>query len=164
MRSAAPRRNVRPPIPVAGAADRSPVASPRPARPPIARPPIARPPIPMPGAADRSPVASPRPTVKRRAMVRPHLWTAPGGYPARHEYVRRYWTAALGPGAVADLLRLVQAAKRRRSIRRPLSLATLARVGLVVEQESRLYVRSTVPPVPPELWPRLTPQLRRELT
>jgi hypothetical protein len=28
------------------------------------------------------------------------------GYAMTHAYVRRYWVAALGPGAVADLLRL----------------------------------------------------------
>ena len=96
-------------------------------------------------------------------MVRPRLWLAPGGYPADHDYVRRYWTAAIGPGAVADLLRLVQAAKHRRSIRRPISVPTLARVGLVVGQESVLYVRSTIPALPRELTVRLTQSLRREV-
>jgi len=124
----------------------------------------ARPPIPVPGIAGCSPNTGQRPTVNRRPMVRPRLWMAPGGYPADHEYVRRYWTAAVGAGAVADLLRLMQAAKRRRSIRRPVNTPTLARSGLIVGRDSQLYVRSTVPPLPPELMVRLNPSLRREVS
>lgn len=96
-------------------------------------------------------------------MVKPRMWAAPGGYPADHDYVRRYWTAAIGAGAVADLLRLMQAAKRRRSIRRPVNTPVLARSGLVLGHEDTLWVRSTVPPVPIELLSRLTPALRQEL-
>ena len=96
-------------------------------------------------------------------MVRPRLWRAPRGYPADHDYVRRYWTAAIGAGAVADLLRLMQAAKRQRSIRRPVNTPMLARSGLVVGQASGLWVRSTVPPLPMELLRRLPPALRHEI-
>jgi len=122
----------------------------------------ARPPIPVPGTADRSPLT--RPTVHRRTTIRPLIWSAPGGYPVNHHYVRRYWTAAIGAGAVADLLRVMQAAKRRKAIKCPINLAALARVGLVVEKGSRIFVRSTVPPIPAELMGRLTPRLKRELT
>jgi hypothetical protein len=96
-------------------------------------------------------------------MVRPGLWKSPGGYPPDHNYVRRYWTAAIGAGAVADLLRLMQAAKRGRSIRRPVSTPVLARSGLIVGRGARLYVRSTVPPLPKELLRRLPPSLRQEI-
>lgn len=96
-------------------------------------------------------------------MVRPRLWKSPGGYPADHTYVRRYWTAAIGPGAVADLLRLIQAAKAQRSIRRPVNTPSLARSGLVVGQASGLWVRSTIPPLPLELLRRLPPALRHEI-
>ena len=96
-------------------------------------------------------------------MVRPRLWRAPRGYPADHDYVRRYWTAAIGAGAVADLLRLMQAAKRQRSIRRPVNTPALARSGLIVGRDSHLYVRSTVPPLPTELLRRLPPSLRHEI-
>lgn len=92
------------------------------------------------------------------------MWAAPGGYAADHDYVRRYWTAAIGAGAVADLLRLMQAAKRRRSIRRPVNTPVLVRSGLLVGHANQIWVRSTVPPVPIELLPRLTPALRQELT
>ncbi|MBT8165776.1 MAG: hypothetical protein KJO97_09530 [Acidimicrobiia bacterium] len=97
-------------------------------------------------------------------MIRPRLWLTPVGYRADHEYVRRYWTAAIGAGAVADLLRLMQAAKRHKSIRRPVNTPALVRLGLVVGQANHLWVRSTVPPVPNELLRRLTPALRHELT
>jgi len=97
-------------------------------------------------------------------MIRPKLWLSPVGYPAHHEYVRRYWTAAIGAGAVADLLRLMQAARRKKSIRRPVNIPALVRSGLVVGHEDTLWVRSTVPPVPIELLSRLTPALRQELT
>ncbi len=96
-------------------------------------------------------------------MVKPRLWTAPSGYPANHDYVRRYWTAAIGAGAVADLLRLMQAAKRKKSIRRPVNTPALVRSGLVVGHANQLWVRSTVPSLPTELLPRLTPALRQEL-
>ncbi len=96
-------------------------------------------------------------------MIRPRLWTAPAGYPADHQYVRRYWIAVIGAGAVADLLRLIQAAKQRRPLRRPVHTPVLAQAGLIVGRDSRLWVRSTVPPVPPHLARRLTPALRREL-
>ena len=99
----------------------------------------------------------------RRPMVKPRLWTAPGGYPPDHVYVRRYWTAAIGAKAVADLLRLMQAAKRRRSIRRPVGTPVLARSGLVLGSGSALWVRSTVPPLPSEMLRRLPPALRHEL-
>ena len=97
-------------------------------------------------------------------MVKPRMWTSPNGYPVDHDYVRRYWTAAIGAGAVADLLRLMQAAKRRKSIRRPVNTPTLVRSGLVVGHSNHIWVRSTVPPVPIELLSRLTPALRQELT
>jgi hypothetical protein len=97
-------------------------------------------------------------------MVKPRMWAAPGGYAADHDYVRRYWTAAIGAGAVADLLRLMQAAKRRRSIRRPVNTPALARSGLILGHEDTLWVRSTVPALPIEMLKRLPPALRHELT
>ncbi|MDH3539084.1 MAG: hypothetical protein OEP52_03730 [Acidimicrobiia bacterium] len=96
-------------------------------------------------------------------MVRPRLWKSPAGYPPDHEYVRRYWTAAIGAGAVADLLRVMQAARSQRSIRRPVNTPMLARSGLIVGGGTDLYVRSTVPPLPRELLRRLPPALRQEL-
>jgi hypothetical protein len=96
-------------------------------------------------------------------MIKPRLWLSPVGYPAHHEYVRRYWTAAIGAGAVADLLRLMQAAKRKKSIRRPINTPALVRSGLVVGHDNQLWVRSTVPPLPAEMLRRLPQSLRHEL-
>jgi hypothetical protein len=66
----------------------------------------------------------------------------------------------LGPGTVADLLRLITAARRGRSLREPRHLAELARAGLVRFVDGRVWVRDTVPPLsaahlrrlPPAVW------------
>ena len=122
--------------------------------------PNARPPIPVPDTAGCAPS---RRTAQARPVVVPRLWHVAGGYPADAGYIRRYWTAALGPSAVADLLRLIQAAKTRRVIRRPVRLPELAKAGLVVERGDELLVRSTVPNLPPALVRRLPAGLRSEI-
>jgi len=97
-------------------------------------------------------------------MVKPKLWLAPAGFPADHIYVRRYWTAAIGPGAVSDLLRLIRAAERAKAILRPIYTPALARYGLVVGDSRGLWVRSTVPALPPFLLGRLPAFLRDEMS
>ncbi|MFQ5948534.1 MAG: hypothetical protein ACE5KX_06720 [Acidimicrobiia bacterium] len=77
-------------------------------------------------------------------------------------YIRRFWTAVIGPGAVADLLRLVTAAKKRIQIRRPLYLGVLAREGLVRAENGRLWIRPTIPPLSVTHARRLPPLLRQE--
>ena len=77
-----------------------------------------RPPIPSDAAPPSGAVEALRATVHQRPFVRPELWsdTLSGlGYPHHHRYVRRYWTAVIGPGAVADLLRLAAAASASES-------------------------------------------------
>ena len=68
------------------------------------RPPVVEP-APLPGAAAK-PI---RATARQRAIITPIPWEttnpAVATYPSNHRYVRRYWTATIGPGAVADLLR-----------------------------------------------------------
>jgi hypothetical protein len=117
-------------------------------------------------AAPLSGAAAPaRATVRRRPLVAPLLWTdrlPAAGYPPDDPYVRRYWTAVLGPGAVADLLRLMTAARRGGSLRQPLHLAELARAGLVRFSDGRLWVRDTVPPLSAAHLRRLPPALRGE--
>jgi hypothetical protein len=115
------------------------------------RPPITVEAAPLSGAASPSPA-----TVQRRPLVAPLLWTRRlegPGYPPDHPYVRRYWTAVLGPGAVADLLRLMTAARRGCSLLEPLHLSTLARAGLVRFEPGRVWVRGDRPaafsPAPP---------------
>jgi hypothetical protein len=98
-----------------------------------------------------------------RRTVRPRVWPDTfDGYPLHHPYVRRFWTALLGPGAVAELLRLATAAARGRSLPRPIHLRTLARYRLVTSQGDRLLVRATIPRLTPMQVRRLHPQLRVE--
>ncbi len=109
--------------------------------------------------------AAERPTVQQRPWVAPDLWHDPLaelGYPPTDPYVRRFWTAAIGPGAVADLLRLAVAASRGRALPRPLHLDQLARHDLVRQRDGRLFVRATIPPLPASHTRRLPPSLREE--
>ncbi len=95
----------------------------------------------------------------------PTLWndvdTTPG-YSPEHPYVRRFWTAVVGPGAVADLLRLVTAARRQRSLRLPLHVSVLAREGLVRFEHDVLLVRAHVPLLSVKHLQLLPPALRAE--
>lgn len=103
-----------------------------------------------------------RRTVWPRAVVAPQVWSADEpGYPAASRYVRTFWTAALGPGAVADLLRLATAAARGRSLRRPLGLSRLCEAGLAREVGGRLEVRTTVPRLSGPRLRSLHPAVRR---
>lgn len=99
-------------------------------------------------------------------MVAPVVWDVAAGedrFPVTHPYVRRFWTAALGPGAVADLLRLAAAARRGRSLRRPEHLPVLVAAGLVgAADRRRPVVMLTVPRVPAPLLRRMPPALVRE--
>ena len=123
------------------------------------RPPIGA--VPPPGVAE--PYTRLRRTVYDRPWFVPVVWDLPGDYPAPHPYVRRYWTPILGPGAVADLLRLATAAIRGRSLPRPVHLAELARIGFVKETSSEVSVRTRIPAVPAALRRKLPLMLQREL-
>jgi len=106
-----------------------------------------------------------RPTVLRRPFIAPGLWAGPTvelGYPPDHPYVRRFWTAVIGPGAVADLLRLAAAARRGDQLKRPLHLSVLAQEGLIIAHGGQVLVRPTIPPLAAEHTRRLPPLLRRE--
>ncbi len=132
-----------------------------------ARPPIAsRDPAPRPGTAvPPPPYPLLRPTVWPRRRVHPRPWYDAFtvlGYPVDHHYVRRFWTAVLGPGAVADLLRLAVAARRGRSLLLPLHTRCLLREGLVHRDGDVLWVRPTVPPLSAAQVLRLPAALRRE--
>jgi hypothetical protein len=116
---------------------------------------------PFPGAV--GPSGSVRPTAVPRPFVRPRLWdTGLGGLAMDHPYIRRFWTAAIGAGAVADLLRLATAARRDRSLRRPHSLPALIRAGLVRIVDGRIEVCGRVPLLPTHLVRRLPPRVRRD--
>jgi len=76
--------------------------------------------------------------------------------------VRRFWTALIGPGAVADLLRLTAAARAGRSLRRPVHLAELLCEGLVLRDGNAIWVHRNVPLLSPGHVRRLRPSLRAE--
>jgi hypothetical protein len=76
--------------------------------------------------------------------------------------VRRFWVAAIGASAVAELLRLVRAAEKGEGVRLPRTLPILLRVGLVRAETSGLVVFDRIPAVPPELRWRFPPYLAAE--
>ena len=108
-------------------------------------------------------------TDKTRPTARPRPWITPrcaGPHPDGHTLddpaVRRYWTALLGPGAVADLLRLTAAALVGRKLRRPLHLGLLLHEGLVLRHHTDIVVRTNIPPLEHRHLRRLHPALRAE--
>ena len=118
------------------------------------------------GSAPRSgAAASPiRRTAKERSIITPIPWDwaeIENGYSPTHPYVRLYWTATIGPGAVADLLRLATAAARGRSLRRPTHLHVLVRAGLAHTHNGHVFVRTRIPPLSAVQVRLLPPDLRR---
>lgn len=105
---------------------------------------------------DTSPYA-PRPRVPVRLIRIPHLGVEPSD-----PYVRRYWVAALGPGAVEDLLRLVAAAHQRRKMPLPRFLHVLVQERLAAFPGDRIIVPDRVRLVPRRLVSRFPLPLRRE--
>lgn len=70
--------------------------------------------------------------------------------------------AAMGPGAVAELLRLVRAAGKGEEVRLPRHLPQLLRAGLVSIVDGKLSVVERIPLVPPELRWRFSPEIASE--
>ncbi len=103
--------------------------------------------------------ASVRPTVRTRPVVPVVLEPGEGRFEASDPYVRRFWVAAIGPGAVAELLRLIRAAAKGEDVRLPRSLPLLIRAGLVRAEAGRLVVVDRIPVVPRELRWRFPPSL-----
>ena len=81
------------------------------------------------------------------------------GVEASDPYVRKFWVAALGPGAVAELLRLVSAAGKGEEVRLPRHLPQLLRTGLVTVVDGTLAVKERIPPVPAEMRWRFPPDV-----
>lgn len=100
-----------------------------------------------------------RPTARIRPTVPVRLIPSKTGIEASDPYVRRFWVAALGPGAVAELLRLVSAAGRGEDVRLPRYLPHLLRAGLVRIVDGTLAVEGRIPPVPVEMRWRFPPDL-----
>ena len=114
---------------------------------------------PAPGvAADRI-----RPTATARPWVTPRLLPTDGPRHAPDDpAVRRFWTAVMGPGAVADLLRITAAAAAGRRIREPIHLAQLAAEGLCLRSGSVVAVPRGIPRLDDRHLARLSPALRAE--
>lgn len=123
----------------------------------------ARPPIEMDAAPAPGTVAALRPTVIPRPWIRavPRQESSRGHLPT-DPAVRRFWTALIGPGAVADLLRLVAAATNGRTLREPLHLAVLAAEGLVDRSPGIVAVPTRIPFLDEGRQRRLRPSLRAE--
>jgi hypothetical protein len=84
------------------------------------------------------------------------------GVAAQDPYVRRFWTAVIGPGAVADLLRLITAGRTEKPILRPGHLSDLIRCGLIAHHRKAIWLTESIPVVPAHLVRRMPPFLRRE--
>ncbi len=117
---------------------------------------------PTPGVTGQ-PTDSVRPTVAHRAEIQPIVWEGTtSGFPSHHPYVRKFWTAAIGPGAVADLMRLAVAAQRGRSLPLPTNLPLLSREGLVSWSGGQLLTGTSIPPLPTRHLRQMPPSMRRE--
>lgn len=77
-------------------------------------------------------------------------------------YVRRFWVAAIGPGAVAELMRLMRAAGKGEEVLLPRYLPILLRTGMVRVDSGELVVAARFTEVPAELRWRFPPSLAAE--
>lgn len=103
-----------------------------------------------------------RPTARIRPTVPVKLIPSNNGIEPSDPYVRRFWVAALGPGAVAELLRLVSAAGKGEEVRLPRHLPQLLRSGLVSVVGDTLAVVERLPVVPAEMRWRFPPGVAGE--
>ncbi len=105
-----------------------------------------------------------RPTARSRPLLAPLPWEPEClvGYSPTDRYVRDYWIPIIGPGAVADMLRLAAAAQRGRPLKLPIHLPTLVRNGLAARgHDGLIRVRTRIPPLDTAQARRLPPHLRR---
>lgn len=100
-----------------------------------------------------------RPTARIRPTVPVRLIESSHGIEPSDPYVRKFWVAALGPGAVAELLRLISAAGKGDEVRLPRYLPHLLRARLVTIVDGTLAVSALVPRVPPQMRWRFPPDL-----
>ncbi|MEX1135039.1 MAG: hypothetical protein WED83_09370 [Acidimicrobiia bacterium] len=105
------------------------------------------------------PGASVRPTARVRPVVPVRLESSRATFRPTDPYVRRFWVAAIGSAAVAELLRLVRAAEKGEGVRLPRYLPSLIRTGLVKAESGGLVVLDHVPQVPKSLRWRFPPSL-----
>ena len=120
---------------------------------------VARPPV---KDAVSAGSASVRATARVRPFVPVELVKSDGPFPVSHPYIRRFWVAALGSGAIAELLRLVRAAEKGEEVRLPRYLPQLLRADLVSVTSNAIRVGNRFPVVPRELRWRFPPSLAGE--
>ena len=123
----------------------------------------ARPPIEMEAAPAPGTTTALRPTAMRQPIIAALAFEhATPGHEPQDPAVRRFWTAIVGPGAVADLLRLIAATRSGRRLREPLHLGILAAEGLIEREGPIVLVRPRVPHLGESQLRRLRPALRAE--
>jgi len=120
-----------------------------------------RPPNPHAVSSAEGPV---RPSARVRPTVSVKIADWPGDVSIYDPYVRRFWVAAIGAGAVAELLRLARCAERGESVRLPRNLPILLRTGLARATSAGLMVSLRVPAVPREMRWRFPPSLHSDHT
>ena len=103
--------------------------------------------------------ASVRPAARVRPTVPVRIGSAGGRFEPSDRYVRRFWVAAIGPGAVTELLRLIRAAGKGEDVRLPRSLPLLLKAGLASVESGSIIVDERLPIVPLELRWRFPPSL-----
>ena len=104
--------------------------------------------------------SSPNRVPRTRSFSVDLLHPSPGGFSPGHEYVRRFWAAAIGNGAIRDLLDLFVAGLRNRPVPEPFYLRVLLSAGLVEVIGDRIRMPARVPPLPSVMVGRLSPRLR----
>lgn len=103
-----------------------------------------------------------RPTAQVRPTVPVRLRDSNHPFSPSDPYVRRFWVAAMGPGAIAELLRLISAAGKGEDVRLPRYLPHLLRAHLVEIDDGVLTVETTLPAVPAEMRWRFPPHIAAE--
>ncbi|MDX1691639.1 MAG: hypothetical protein R3290_11515 [Acidimicrobiia bacterium] len=105
----------------------------------------------------------PRPTAVERPWIVPRLLDdGRPGHDLDDPAVRRFWTALVGPGATADLLRMTRAAVTRRPIREPRHRWALLREQAIWWDGADLWVHRRIPYLVEWQVRRLRPALRAE--
>lgn len=84
------------------------------------------------------------------------------GFSPGDEYVRRFWAAAIGKGAIRDLLELFVAGLRQKAVQEPFYLRVLLAAGLVEVIGDHIRMPSRMPPLPSIMVTRLSPYLRSD--